>query len=123
VILLLAILLVVFVPIAMPWSVIVIIVACILEIGEVAVLRRWAKRLDRGTARTTGTEAMVGERGEVVEPCHPVGMVQVRGELWRARCEGGADTGQTVEVESVDGLTLIVAREPAMTPRTLPAAR
>jgi membrane-bound serine protease (ClpP class) len=123
VILLVAIVLVVFVPIALPWSIVVIIVACILEIGEVTVLRRWAKRLDRKTARTTGTEAMVGERGEVVEPCHPIGMVHLRGELWRARCEGGADTGQTVEVESVDGLTLIVARDPAMSPRTVPAAR
>jgi membrane protein implicated in regulation of membrane protease activity len=110
VILLLAILLVVFASIPTPWNVVVLAVACVLEIGEIAVLRRWSKRLDRRTKRTTGSEAMIGERAEVVEPCRPTGTVHLRGELWAARCEGGADAGDTVEVESVDGLTLVVAR-------------
>jgi membrane protein implicated in regulation of membrane protease activity len=109
VVLLLAILLVVFVSIAPPWSVVVIAIACVLEVGEIIFLRRWAKRLDRRTAKSTGAEAMIGQRAEVVEPCRPKGMVQLRGELWEALCEGGADRGETVRVKSVDGLTLIVA--------------
>jgi membrane-bound serine protease (ClpP class) len=109
VILLLAILLVVFVSIAPPWSVVVIAIACVLEAGEIVLLRRWAKRLDRRTVRSTGFEAMIGQRAEVIKPCRPEGMVQVNGELWEARCEDGANKGETVEVKSIDGLTLIVA--------------
>jgi len=109
VVLLLAILLVVFASVAPPWNIVVLVVACLLEVVEIALLRRWSKRLDRRTKRTTGSEAMIGERAEVVEPCRPRGTVQLRGELWEARCDGGAETGETVRVKSIDGLTLIVA--------------
>jgi membrane protein implicated in regulation of membrane protease activity len=109
VVLLLAILLVVFFSIPTPWNVIVLAAACVLEVVEIVLLRRWSKRLDRRTARTTGSEAMIGRRAEVVEPCRPKGTVQLQGELWEARCEGGADAGETVRVKSIDGLTLIVA--------------
>ena len=41
----------------------------------------------------------------------PVGQIRVDGELWRARCEEGADPGETVEVEQLGpDLTLIVRR-------------
>jgi len=70
----------------------------------------WAKRLDRRTKRTTGAEAMIGETADVVQACRPNGMVQLRGELWEARCEEGADVGETVRVASLDGLTLVVVR-------------
>jgi membrane-bound ClpP family serine protease len=53
---------------------------------------------------------MIGEPAEVMEACRPNGTVQLRGELWEARCEEGAETGETVRVESVEGLTLVVAR-------------
>ncbi len=108
-ILLLVILLIVFGSLESPWNVVVLAVGCVLEVGEIAVLRRWAKHLDRRTRRTTGSEAMIGERAEVVEPCRPRGTVHLRGELWAAVCEAGADTGDIVEVRSVDGLTLIVS--------------
>jgi membrane protein implicated in regulation of membrane protease activity len=110
VILLLVILLVVFLPLTAAWSVVLILVGCALEAIELVLLRRWSKRIDRRTKPTTGAEAMVGEAAEVVEPCRPDGMVQLRGELWEARCEAGADPGETVRVESVEGLTLVVAR-------------
>jgi membrane-bound serine protease (ClpP class) len=109
VILLAAILLVVFVPVESPWLVPLLVVACVLEVLEIAFLRRWAKRLDRRTKRTTGSESMIGERAEVVQECRPTGTVHVRGELWEARCEDGAAAGETVRVKSVEGLTLIVA--------------
>jgi membrane protein implicated in regulation of membrane protease activity len=109
VVLLLAILLVLFVSFPSPWNVVVLAVACVLEVVEIALLRRWSKRLDRRTARTTGSEAMIGQSAEVVEACRPMGMVQLQGELWEARCEGGAQAGETVRIKSVEGLTLIVA--------------
>ena len=40
------------------------------------------------------------------------GQVFVNGELWRARCEDGADPGTRVKVLAVDGLTLDVRPEP-----------
>jgi membrane-bound serine protease (ClpP class) len=110
VILLLLILLVVFASVAPPWSIVLILLACLLEAVEIVLLRRWSKRLDRRTKRTTGAEAMIGQPAEVMEACRPNGTVQLRGELWEARCEEGAETGETVRVESVEGLTLVVAR-------------
>ena len=50
---------------------------------------------------------------EVVARCHPLGRVRVQGELWQARCDEGADVGDTVRIERIEGLTLIVAKKPA----------
>jgi membrane-bound serine protease (ClpP class) len=110
VVLLLAILLVVFTSVAPPWSVVLLAVASVLEVFEIIFLRRWAGRLDRRTKRTTGVEALIGEAAEVVEPCRPEGTVHVRGELWQARCDAGADTGDVVRITSLNGLTLVVVR-------------
>ncbi len=109
-VLLLAILLAVFLPISEAWSVALIVAGCALEVVEVAALRKWSKRLDKKTKPTTGAESLIGESAKVVEACRPTGMVQLRGELWEARCEEGAALGETVRVESLDGLTLVVAR-------------
>jgi membrane protein implicated in regulation of membrane protease activity len=57
-----------------------------------------------------GAEALVGKTARVVAPCRPDGRVRVEGELWRARCEAGADVGESVRVVSVEELTLEVAR-------------
>jgi membrane protein implicated in regulation of membrane protease activity len=92
-----------------PWSIVVLVVACLLEVVEIFFLRRWSKRIDRKTATTTGAEAMIGQPAEVVEECQPVGTVRVHGELWAARCSEGAARGATVRVKGVDGLTLVVA--------------
>jgi membrane protein implicated in regulation of membrane protease activity len=91
-----------------PWSIVVIVVGCLLEVGEIAFLRRWSKRIGKRTTATTGPEAMIGREAEVVEECRPVGTVRVNGELWAARCSEGAQRGDTVRVNGVDGLTLVV---------------
>ena len=109
VILLLAVLIVVFTSISAPWSVVLLLVACGLEAIEILLLRRWAKRLDRRTKPTTAAAAIVGQSARVVETCNPVGTVHVHGELWQARCDAGAAAGETVTVEALDGLTLVVA--------------
>jgi membrane protein implicated in regulation of membrane protease activity len=108
VILLIGILLVVFL-VPTPWNVVVLVVACILEAGEIAVLRHWSKRIGRRTKATTGAEAMVGKVAEVTQDCRPTGMVRLDGELWEARCEEGASRGDSVVVERLDGLALIVS--------------
>jgi membrane protein implicated in regulation of membrane protease activity len=108
VILLAAILVVIFVPMSTTATVVVLVVAGCLEVVEITILRRWSKRLDKKTKRTTGAEALIGEAAKVVEPCHPRGWVQLNGELWEAQCDEGAEPGDTVRVRSLDGLTLVV---------------
>jgi membrane protein implicated in regulation of membrane protease activity len=38
----------------------------------------------------------------------PIGQVRVAGELWQARCAGGAGVGDEVVIRAIDGLTLVV---------------
>jgi len=35
----------------------------------------------------------------------------VRGEVWNARCDGGAEVGERVRVRGLEGLTLLVERQ------------
>jgi membrane-bound serine protease (ClpP class) len=53
-------------------------------------------------------EALIGAEARVVEACRPLGRVWVHGELWRARCDRGADVGERVRVLALDELTLVV---------------
>ena len=90
-----------------PWSYAAVIVAAIVEAAELSLFVWYSKR----RRATTGAEALAGARGTVVDACRPLGRVRVAGELWRARCDEGADPGETVVVESVGpDLTLLVRR-------------
>jgi membrane protein implicated in regulation of membrane protease activity len=90
-----------------PWSYLAVAGAAVWEVAEVAAFLWYSKR----RRATTGAEALPGSRGIVVEACRPVGQIRLAGELWRARCEEGADPGETVVVESLEpDLTLIVRR-------------
>jgi membrane protein implicated in regulation of membrane protease activity len=89
-----------------PWSVIVILAGAVAEVGEVI----WGRRLAQRWRPRTGAEAMIGETARVVAECRPRGQVRVRGELWEAVADEGADPGDTVRIEAIDGLTLVVAR-------------
>jgi membrane protein implicated in regulation of membrane protease activity len=109
-ILLLAILLAIFVLPA-PWSFVIVVLGVFGEVGEIV----WGRRLAKRWRPKTGAEAMIGKRAEVVSACRPDGQVRIHGELWAARCAAGADVGDTVLVERLDGLTLIVARPAAET--------
>jgi membrane-bound serine protease (ClpP class) len=87
--------------VALPFAVIVIILMR-------AVLR------SRSWKQAAGTEELLGEEGEVVEPVGPAdpdtGMIRVHGELWRAAAPNGQSIpkGAWVRVKRVDGLTLHV---------------
>jgi membrane-bound serine protease (ClpP class) len=89
------------------WNVVGFAVCLVLFVGEVLF---WNRRV-RGQRIRTGVGTMVGETGTVLSPCRPNGQVQLGGEIWEARCDAGADRGDTVLVVAVDGLTLVV--EPA----------
>jgi membrane-bound serine protease (ClpP class) len=89
-----------------PWNLLAIFGGLAVETVELV----WGLSLARRWKPKTGAEAMIGEEAEVVVACRPLGDVRVRGELWQARCDEGADVGETVRIESIQGLTLVVAR-------------
>ena len=90
------------------WAIAVVVTAAVIEVAEVGFWYWLSHRRDA----VTGAEALPGARGVVVSACRPVGQVRVDGELWRARCEEGADPGDEILVERLDpGLTLVVRRE------------
>jgi membrane-bound serine protease (ClpP class) len=88
-----------------PWTIAVLAVGVVAEIGEVV----WGRRLARRWRAKTGAEAMIGASAEVTSACEPAGEVRVHGELWSAICrDGGAHVGDTVRITALDELTLIV---------------
>jgi membrane protein implicated in regulation of membrane protease activity len=87
-----------FVP--FPWWLVIVVVLAGVEVFE-ARIWLWAFR-QRPRA---GTQGMVGERGVLISP----GRVKIRGTSYPARVEGGAP-GDEVQVDDVDGITLVVRR-------------
>ena len=89
-----------------PWNLVAILGGLAVETVELT----WGLSLARRWKPKTGAEAMIGKEAEVIAACHPLGGVRVQGERWRARCDEGADVGETVRIERLDGLTLVVVR-------------
>jgi membrane-bound serine protease (ClpP class) len=57
----------------------------------------------------TGSEGIIGETGESLEPLNPTGTVRVHGEIWQAKIIGeGIGKGEKVQVVGLDNLTLHV---------------
>ena len=104
--LLIAILLALFV-LPSPWGLVAIVVAAVWEVLTMLGGIWWSTR----RRAVVGAESLVGEQGRVVRRCRPRGQVAVRGEIWGARCEEGADVGETVRIRGLQGLTLIVESE------------
>jgi membrane protein implicated in regulation of membrane protease activity len=102
---LIAILLALFV-LPSPWGLVAVAAAGALEVVEAWAFIAWSKR----RRPAVGAEALVGRKAQVVSDLLPDGQVRLDGELWRARCDQGARTGETVVVRGVEGLTLLVAR-------------
>jgi len=87
-----------------PWNVVGFAAGLACFAGEVVFWHRTV----RGRRAAVGAQTMIGESATVVSPCRPTGQVRLSGEIWAARCEGGADPGDTVEVVARQGLTLVV---------------
>jgi membrane-bound serine protease (ClpP class) len=90
-----------------PWGLVVVIAAALVELGETWFWVRFSQR----RRIQAGAETLIGARAQVVSSCRPTGQVRLAGELWQARCEGGADVGERVRVTGRDGLTLLVVPE------------
>lgn len=59
--------------------------------------------------KVTGSEGMIGLRGQVIEPLMPAGTIRVGDEYWKAKSVGeDVAAGEEVEILGVDGLTLKV---------------
>lgn len=89
------------------------LVALAVAVGMLAVVRPVALRhLRTPLAIRTGTAALVGERGLVLEPVTgSTGQVKVKGEVWTARAfdpGSSIEAGRNVEVVQIDGATMIV---------------
>jgi membrane protein implicated in regulation of membrane protease activity len=92
-----------------PWGVVAVVVSIGVEVGE-AWFWIWLSGRRRSVV---GAEALVGASAVVVTACRPQGQVRVAGELWQATCRAGADPGDVVRVERVEGLTLVVTQAAA----------
>jgi membrane-bound serine protease (ClpP class) len=95
-----------------PWNLVGFLVLIPLWILE---LFGW-NRTVKNRRRVVGAQTLIGKEGVVITPCRPRGQVRVGGEIWSARCEAGATTGENVQVTGLDGLTLIVAPPAARSP-------
>ena len=60
-----------------------------------------------------GREALVGSTVTAITPCRPEGRVRLQGETWPARCAAGARSGETLVIEDIEQITLIVAKDSA----------
>ena len=78
--------------------------AVALEVVEKGYLVWWTRRLPP----VVGPEAMVGESVTVVSACRPFGRVRFGVESWRAVCVEGAELGETLRIEAVEDVTLVV---------------
>jgi membrane-bound serine protease (ClpP class) len=98
-------------PIGLGVSPILIALAAVVSFAffVLFVRRIWQARL---RPVTTGSEALLGARGEAREEIAPEGMVYVRGALWRAVADGGPiHAGAPVRVTGRKGLQLQVAAQ------------
>jgi membrane-bound serine protease (ClpP class) len=80
-------------------------------------ITRRVVRTTRFLPKRGGTEEMVGGEAEARSSIDPTGKVFMRGTLWSARLADGVGPvgfGDKVQVEAVDGLTLVV--RPVATP-------
>jgi len=88
------------------WGLAAVALGIVVEIAEVGFWIRFLRRY----RISSGPEALVGKRGEVIEACEPRGRIRLRGEIWHAHCDEGAAVGDSVVVTGVVGLTLEVDR-------------
>lgn len=89
------------------WGLVLVAASAVIEVAETYF---WI-RLSRRRRIQAGAETLIGARAVVASSCRPAGQVRVLGELWRARCEAGAEPGETVRIVGREGLTLLVEPE------------
>ena len=90
-----------------------VLVALVVSVGMLFVVRPLALRhLRTPLAIRTGTDALVGQRGLVLEPADGTnGRIKLKGEVWSARTydpSTSIEAGRNVEIVQIDGATAIV---------------
>ena len=90
-----------------PWTIPVIAIAAVLELGETAFTFWWSRR----APPKVGPETLIGATGRVVEPLRPEGRVRVRGEVWQARSHDHIEAGARIRVRERHRLVLEVERQ------------
>ncbi|MBX6387696.1 MAG: NfeD family protein [Frankia sp.] len=104
------------------WQVTAFVLAAV---GFTLGLRPVARRhLTRSPPLLTGTDALIGAEGVVVEPVDGQdGRVKIKGEIWSARAfpEGSAiPVGTAVRVLRIEGATAVVHEQPVPGKELLP---
>jgi membrane protein implicated in regulation of membrane protease activity len=89
-----------------PWNIVGFGTCFILGIGELVF---WSRTVRRKPV-AVGAHTLVGREARVISPCRPEGQVQLDGEIWQARCAGGAEEGDNVRVVARERLVLVVER-------------
>jgi len=90
------------------------IAAGVLCVAYVAVGRRWVRHRLHTRETASNADALIGQRGIVIERVarHDAGQVKISGEIWRAVPVAGAtddfDAGAEVTVAAVNGVTVEV---------------
>ena len=89
------------------------LVALVVAVAMLAVVRPVALRhLRTPLAIRTGTDALVGERGLVIEAVDgQSGRIKLKGEVWSARTydpSTSIEAGRSVEIVQIDGATALV---------------
>jgi len=100
-----------------PWSVVIVVVAIVIDVAEVLIFVWWSRRQRRKVVPAVGVEALVGRRGVAVSHLIPgtreeTGQVRVDGEIWGARAGVPIEPGSSVVVRAVDELVLEVDPAP-----------
>jgi membrane-bound serine protease (ClpP class) len=89
-----------------PWTLLpVVLVFAVFTIALVRLVLQAQRRRPR-----TGREGLVAQRGRAASELDPEGWVVVQGERWRARAGEPVAEGDSVVVESVEGLVLRVRK-------------
>ena len=60
--------------------------------------------------QVTGSEGMIGARGEALTELNPHGLIRCQGEVWSATAEVRIPAGERVRVVAVDRLNVHVTR-------------
>jgi len=94
----------VFLP--LPWALLVIFLAAVLEL----CLWFFGIRYSRRRKAAVGVQTMIGTVAEAITPLAPDGQVRVDGEIWQAHSAGGVGAGDHVRITGVKGLTLQVEK-------------
>jgi membrane-bound serine protease (ClpP class) len=90
-----------------------VIAATALTVGALLLWVLASALRSRKAAVVSGVADMIGAPAQVIDWADARGRVRLRGELWNARAGTAFSPGDAVRVAAVEGLTLVVEKEPA----------